>query len=123
MDNVSRQRASLAPSRMADLPPQRLAIGCPPFTYTGVDYMGPFEVTIFHRKVKRWVCLFTCMITRAVHLELAYSLSSDSFLAVFFRFEAGRGVPKEYRSDNGTNFVGAKNELDRCLAALDHEGG
>lgn len=116
-----RRKAVLNPPRMADLPPQRLAAGSYPFVYTGVDYMGPFEVTILRRKLKRWICLFTCMTTRAVHLELSYSLSTDSFLSVLFRFEARRGVPREYRSDNGTNFVGAKNELLQCLSALDQD--
>ena len=69
--------------------------------------------------MKRWACLLTCLTSRAVHLELAHSLSTDSFINCMLRFEARRGVPREYFSDNGTNFVGAVNELAKCLQELD----
>ena len=74
---------------------------------------------LFRRRVKRWGCLFTCMVTRAVHLEMAYSMSTDSFLTALANFESRRGVPNSYFSDNGTNFVGAERELRECLNSLD----
>ena len=46
---------------MAALPGYRLKPFHPAFTYTGVDFFGPFNVTIFRRKVKRWICIFTCV--------------------------------------------------------------
>ncbi|KAF2887096.1 hypothetical protein ILUMI_19078 [Ignelater luminosus] len=58
---------------------------------------------------KAWVCLFTCAIYRAVHLELTTSMSTSSFIQVLRRFVARRGRPKTIYTDNGTNFCGAKN--------------
>ena len=57
---------------------------------------------------KRYLCLFTCLATRAVHLEMVYGLDVDSFLNALQRM---RGVPDEIISDNGTNFVAANREL------------
>ncbi|XP_058817729.1 uncharacterized protein LOC131681041 [Topomyia yanbarensis] len=62
--------------RMAPLPVQRLTPNLRPFSYTGVDYLGPFAVTVGRRTEKRWVALFTCLATRAVHLEVAHGLTT-----------------------------------------------
>ena len=105
---------------MAALPAFRLQHHQPAFTHTAVDYFGPIEVIIFRRKVKRWGCLFTCLSSRAVHLEMAYALDTDGFLSALFRFEGRRGTPAAYYSDNGTNFVGAVRELSDCVDRLEH---
>lgn len=106
---------------MAPLPACRLRSGAPPFTHVGVDLFGPIDVVIFRRHVKRWVCVFTCFSTRAVCLEIVYTMETDSFISALTRFEAVRGVPASYHSDNGTNLIGAKRELAECL--LDHLDG
>ena len=64
---------------------------------------------------KRWGCIFTCLATRAVHLELAGDLSTNSFIMALRRFLGRRGDPKTIRSDNGTNFVGADRDLAEAL--------
>lgn len=97
--------------RMGDLPPARLEHHKRPFTYCGVDYFGPMLVTIGRRHEKRWEAIFTCMTTRAIHLELTSSLSTDSAIMALQRMSNRRGTPSEIFSDNGTNFIGMNNEL------------
>ena len=92
---------------MASLPEQRLAFGEPPFANTGVEYFGPMNVKRGRIVKKRWGCLFTCLTTRGVHVELACDLSTHSFIMALRRFRGRRGNPKTMRSDNGSNFVGA----------------
>lgn len=63
-----------------------------PFSYTGLDYFGPIEVTIRRQREKRWIALFTCLTIRAVHLEIATNLSSDACLLCIRNFVNRRGV-------------------------------
>ncbi|XP_038059675.1 uncharacterized protein LOC119730725 [Patiria miniata] len=97
---------------MADLPKDRAA----PFSTIGVDYFGPFMVKKRVRsELKRYGCLFTCLTTRAIHIEVCQSLETDSFINALQRCINRRGQPAQIRSDNGTNFVGAQRELRRAL--------
>lgn len=96
---------------MADLPSERVTPNEPPFTRVGVDYFGPFEVKSRRSIVKRYGVIFTCLAIRAIHIEVAPSLDTDSFINALRRFTARRGQVKELRSDNGKNFVGAEREL------------
>lgn len=106
---------------MGQLPRVRLDYGVHPFHYTGVDYFGPIDVKLGRRQEKRYGVLFTCMTSRAIHLEVANSLSTDSFLMALRRFMARRGNPSEVFSDNGTNFRGADNELTKSILSLGQE--
>ena len=63
--------------------------------------------------------IFACLTTRAIHIELAGDLSTDSFLLALRKFISRRGYVKVMRSDNVTNFVGANNELNLCIKQLD----
>ena len=108
-----RRKAKTCQQIMAPLPLPRLEMSMRAFTKTAVEFAGPF-VTMQgreKRREKRYLCLFTCMVTRAVHLELAYGLDTDSFMNAFYRMASRRGIPNEIYSDNGTNFKGAENEL------------
>ena len=96
---------------MADLPIERLGYKEPPFSNTGVDYFGPLLVPIRRSTEKRWDFLFTCLTTRAVHIEVVPSLDTNSCVMVGERFIARHGTPTTIMSDNGTNFVGAQKEL------------
>ena len=58
---------------------------------------------------------------QAIHIEVAWRLDTDGFLSAFTRFTSRRGIQKEMTSDNGTNFVGAVNELKDLINKLDQE--
>ena len=103
--------------QMAD--PLRERLDVFPFTHTGVDYFGPFDLKFLRRTLKRWCCLFTCLTTRAVHNEVAQSLDTESCLAAVTRFMARRGYPNTIISDNGTNYVGAANKLKSFMNEWD----
>lgn len=81
-----------------------------PFDQTAVDYAGPFT-TVQGRSVhhqKRWLCLFICLLTLAVHLEIAFS---PSVVPAFTGKTSQRVVPKEMIGDCGMNFVEVVSEL------------
>ena len=103
---------------MADLPPDRVCALEPPFTNTGIDLFGPFFVSRGRSQIKRYGVIYSCLSTRAVHIEVASSLSTDSFICAFRRFLARRGQVKIIRSDQGSNLVGAKRELKSQLLHL-----
>lgn len=111
---IRRATPSIPPH--GDLPSARLQPFARPFTYTGIDYFGPIVVTVGRRHEKRWGALFTCLTTRAIHLEIAHSLSTESAVMALRRMAARRGWPKVLYSDNGTNFKGADNDLRAAYA-------
>ena len=112
--SCKKEKARPATQIMADLPAVRLDYGSPSFTRTAVDFFGPLEIeTSRGRTAKRYGALFTCLVTRAVYVDLATSLSTDDFLLVLRRFISIYNGPKSLHSDNGTNFVGAERELVR----------
>ena len=79
---------------MGSLPKARLEAYHPPFTFTGVDLFGPLTVKWARGTAKRWGCLFTCLTTRAVYLEVTPSLEADDFIMVLRQFISRRGPPK-----------------------------
>ncbi|KAL3979219.1 Rab5 GDP/GTP exchange factor [Sarotherodon galilaeus] len=107
--------------QMAELPESRVTPEKPPFSFVGVDYFGPFEVKHGRSLVKRYGVIFNCLAIRAVHIEVASSLDTDSFINALRRFIARRGQVQELRSDNGTNFVGAERELRRAMEEWNQE--
>ena len=107
--------------KMADLPACRTDNISPPFYNTGVDYFGSFIVKDGRKEIKRYGVLFTCLSSRAIHLEVAISLETDAFINVLRRFIARRGNVKSLWSDNGTNFIGAQKELRLALSEMNQE--
>ncbi|CAK1595921.1 unnamed protein product [Parnassius mnemosyne] len=87
-----------------------------PFLHSGVDYAGPINIRTSkgrgYHAYKGYICVFVCMVTRAIHLEAVSDLSTQGFLAAFRRFVSRRGHCSQIWSDNGTNFVGAARELN-----------
>ena len=115
-----RLRGRIREQKMADLPACRLTETAP-FTHCGVDIFGPFIVKQRRNEVKRYGAMFTCMASRAVHIEVTFSLDSDSFILALRRLLARRGnVPSIY-SDNGSNFIGAKRELRKAYEEMDDD--
>ena len=86
-----------------------------PFEVTGMDYAGPMIIKKGHIRrptyIKAYLALFVCFATKAVHIEVVEDLTTEDFLAALNRFISRRGLPSQLHSDNGSNFVGAKNDL------------
>ena len=102
-------RARVESQVMADLPQSHLAPFTPPFHHTSCDYFGPYRVRISRNKiVKHYAVIFTCLNTRAVHLELVDDCTTMEFMQVLRRFYALREVPALMISDNGSQLVGAE---------------
>lgn len=74
------------------------------FARIGLDYLGPVNAKTENGLVKRWIALFTCFTTRAVHLELVEDLSAENFLTTLRRFVARRGYRELILSDNASQF-------------------
>ena len=91
----------------------------PTFCAKSCRFWGTFRHKGRSRRQKRYLCLFTCLATRVVHLEMAFGLDTDSFLNAFYTMVNRRGLPREMLSDNGTNFVAAERELCELVEALD----
>lgn len=109
-----KEKASTFSPKMADLPKERVNPGRA-FQHVGVDFAGPLVIReSLRRKAatsKVYICIFICLASKALHLELVTSLSTEAFLAAFSRFTSRRGLPQQVFSDCGTNFQGAANRL------------
>ena len=116
-----RQLTKTSIQKMADMPASRVKPGDPPFTFTGMDYFGPFEVKVGRSIKKRYGVIFTCMNSRAVHIEIAECLDTSSCINALRRFVCRRGSVKEITSDNGTNLCAADRELRQAIQELDQE--
>ncbi|XP_050328360.1 uncharacterized protein LOC126758230 [Bactrocera neohumeralis] len=101
---------------MAALPPERCNFALP-FTTTGVDFAGPFQIKASMLRsptlMKGYVAVFVCFTTKAVHLELCSNLTKEAFLAAFARFVGRRGFPSKIMSDNGKTFIGAQRATEK----------
>jgi len=119
-----RLKANAYSPMMADLPKQRVTPSRP-FSQTGIDFAGPFMCReSLRRKAlthKAYLALFVCMSTKAIHLEVVTSLSTEAFIAALHRFISRRGLPSDIYSDNATNFTGAANYLRDLSKWFDNE--
>ena len=112
------KNATFGSQLMTSLPPARVEIGRGAFENCGVDYMGPLDVNQGQNCLKRYSCVFTCLASKP-HLEMAYDLTTELFLMALRRFLSTRGhSTRVIFSDNGTNFVGARSELQRGIQRL-----
>lgn len=121
-----RRKAKPIQPKMGPLPNERFYTFQKPFTAVGIDYFGPFytkdgrNTSGRYTKClrKRYGVLFTCLTTRAIHVEIAHSLNTDSCIMAIRRMMSRRGEIKVIWSDNGTNFRGAARELLEALEEL-----
>ena len=93
----------------------------PPFMYTAVDFAGPLYLrgTNDSEGRKVWICLFTCCVTRAIHLELVNELSTVAFIRCLKKFSARRGLPRKIVSDNAKTFKAAARAIELMLSQPD----
>ena len=103
-------RGNIGVQILADLPKDRFKEAAP-FTYCAVDMFGPFKVKVKRSEVKRYGAMFTCLVSRAVHIEVSHSMTTVSFIQALRRLVSRRGNVRQIRSDNGPNFFGAEKEL------------
>ena len=87
---------------------------CKPFEIVGLDYFGPIPVRLERNEktaIKRSVCIFTCIVTRNIHLEVAHNMTTTSFLNSSRGFTALRSQPRIIYSDSATQFKAASKLL------------
>ncbi|GFT79839.1 integrase catalytic domain-containing protein [Trichonephila clavipes] len=106
--------------KMGDLPKERITPD-KVFNSTGIDLCGPFFIkNKYQRKgpeIKVYVCIFICLVTKAIHLEIISDLTSQALIAALKRFISRRGKCHKIFSDNGTNMIGANREI-KALSKL-----
>jgi len=99
---------------MGDIPFTRLAFFKNAFTYAMADLLGPITVKATRFTVnKRYILVYTCLTTRALHLEVVESLDSNATLRALSNIFNFRGAPIRICTDNGTNFTGSNNIMQR----------
>ncbi|NRA93174.1 MAG: hypothetical protein HRU26_10915 [Psychroserpens sp.] len=105
---------------MAPLPDQRV-LPTPVWTYTSLDLFGPLEhVDMVKKRMKEkcWGIIFTCMVSRAVHIDLTQAYHTDAVLQALRRFMSIRGTPREFLSDQGTQLIACSKEVSGMLELL-----
>ena len=105
---------------MAPLPIERLKPASI-WHYSGLDLFGPFQIRgeVNKRSLgKGYAIVFTCLLTRAVFIDIATDYSTDEFLLVFRRFVSVRGYPAKIYSDPGSQLKSASKELNDMFDSL-----
>ncbi|XP_066595474.1 uncharacterized protein [Prorops nasuta] len=119
-----RHRAKPVMYKMGNLPKSRVETSTP-FYHTGIDYFGPFfvkEKKFRNRnRVKVSGCVFICMASKAVHIEILSDLTTEAFIGALRRFIGRRAIPGHIYSDNGSNFVGANRKLCDVYVLLESD--
>ena len=116
-------KARVCQQVMGKLPEERTRPAAP-FEFIAIDLFGPYQVKDDVKRrasMKVWGVVLCCMASRAIHVELANTLSTESFLLAYQRFTAVRGHPRKVWSDPGTNFIGAKPVLKDLYAFLESQ--
>ena len=109
------------PQLMGELPLERTRSNQPAFNDVGMDFAGPYTIRHGRRysRTEASICVFVCMATKAIHLELVQEMTTVDFIRCLRRFIARRGCPKSLHCDNGSNFLGARRELEAFYSILE----
>jgi len=89
-----------------------------PFSHTGLDYLVPLYIKVNGESKKVWISLFTCMVTRAFHLEIVDDMTTVSFFNCLRRFIGTRGTPREIVCDNALQFKLASETTNMILKQI-----
>ena len=118
-----KNKAAPAPKLVAPLAQITLQFNIRVFSNVGIDFTGPFLTMQGREKTrnKRYFCLFTCLSSRAVYLEMTFGLDTTAFLNGFYRTVNRRAVPVKVITDNGRCFVTSNRELEELASHLDEE--
>ena len=111
------------PQLMGELPPDRTKANQPVFTNVGLDFAGPYTIRYGRGKsrTQAYICIFICMATKAVHIEITPDMKTPAFIRCLQRFISRRNCPASLHCDNGSNFVGARRDLEAFYTTLAEE--
>ncbi|CAL4237305.1 unnamed protein product, partial [Meganyctiphanes norvegica] len=82
-----------------------------PYVACGVDLAGPYKVIDGLSKIKVWITLFTCLVTRAIYLVLVKDLRASTFFRALKELSCRHSTPLLLLSDNATNFAATNKVL------------
>ena len=115
-DFFRKRSGKFGTQKMTELLRRRVA-DLPPFTYCEVDIFDLFII----KKARKELKCGTCLVSRTVHIEITNLMEADSFILALRWFTARHGNVRSITSDNGTNFVGADNELKKVFNEMNHQ--
>ena len=87
-----------------------------PFQVIGTDFAGPiYYRTKTKKEQKAYILIFSCSVSRAVHLELISNTTTKKFVKCLKRLVARRGKPTTIYSDNAKSFQAAAKWLKQII--------
>ena len=103
-------KAKSKTKQMRDLPFRQ--VNKSSYKSIGADLMGQLIIRSGRNNLKRNICIFNCLATRAVHFEIVQSMEASASIQAYRRFCNCRNVkPIDVYSDNGGNLVASDKEL------------
>jgi hypothetical protein len=118
-----RLRAKPFAQKMAPLPDFKTRL-VSAFDVTGVDFFGPIQLTFSKKhpvELKIFGVIFSCMSTRACHLEVVFDATTSEFIYAVKRFMAEKGYCRKFVSDNAKQFMKANRQLQIMYKSLDYK--
>ena len=110
---------------MGDLPKERIDVPTRAFKNVGLELAGPFLCKPSSKARSQdkalWLCLFVCFASKAVHIECVSDMTTLGCITAIRRFVSRRGCASQIFSDNGTNFVGAGNEIQQLQKVVSNK--